>query len=272
MFKAHHQQRSVIFDAYRVFLGFIKVKKFDYDQSYAIYRLVRTGRTLEKATDQMKNNYLARRVKVDCFLLRWHNLVSQIMAKSQAKNDKLMRKFAIKIMSIPQEVKEYVARLWVKDCCAKHMIAFLEWRKLAHRDRFGECQELIDGRREIMRVRKEAFDKRLQEYLKRKAKHKEDQKLVVLSEKRMLAFCKEPESPLHLIHSFDCLGWPDLSFPKDADSPPVTTDSGLEYPNYKYIKGQSPLCLFMPSERVLMKIIRACCFIEKIEDLVFYLK
>ena len=50
-------------------------------------------------------------------------------------------------------------------------------------------------------------------------------------------FCKEPESSLHLIHSFDCLGWPDLTFPKDAETSLIKTDSGLEYPNYKYIKG-----------------------------------
>ena len=145
--KVHFYSRSVIFEPYRLLLGFLKFTKLNFDQAYAVHRLIRTGRTLEKATDKMKNNYVARQVKVECFLVRWQNLVTQILATSQAKNDKVMRKFAIKIMSIPQAIKEYVAKLWVKDCCAKHMIAFLEWRKLGHLDRYGECQGLIDGRR-----------------------------------------------------------------------------------------------------------------------------
>lgn len=94
----------------------------------------------------------------------------------------------------------------------------------------------------------------------------------MLSEKRMLAYCDEPENKLHLIHSFDCLGWPDLAFPKEAESSPIETDSGLEYPKYKYTKSQSPLCMFMPSERVLIKIIRACTYVEKVGDLVFHLE
>jgi len=47
------------------------------------------------------------------------------------------------------------------------------------------------------------------------------------------------------------------------------TAEKLIYPAYKYNKEWSPTCVYIPSKQMLLKIIRACMGVLKVEDLWF---
>ena len=44
------------------------------------------------------------------------------------------------------------------------------------------------------------------------------------------------------------------------------------YPNYKYDTEYVPWCIHMPSDEVMIKIMRSCCFVERVQDLIYYAK
>ena len=81
-----------------------------------------------------------------------------------------------------------------------------------------------------------------------------------------------------MISNFSFIGFPDLTFEKEYKAPLKTEPDELEdsenlkYPDYKYTYNISPTCIYIPSDLVLLKIMRACCFITKIEDLVYYIE
>jgi hypothetical protein len=92
-----------------------------------------------------------------------------------------------------------------------------------------------------------------------------------------------------MINSLSAIGWADLQGPKEAPKeapssgkPAKKTDKKLAhaaacdaeyadhaYPKYKYQTDYIPICLFKPTDEVLLKIIRAATFITKEEDFIF---
>jgi hypothetical protein len=47
------------------------------------------------------------------------------------------------------------------------------------------------------------------------------------------------------------------------------TPENLIYPEYKYSKEMSPLCVYIPSKQLLLKILRACMGVEEVKELWF---
>ena len=65
----------------------------------------------------------------------------------------------------------------------------------------------------------------------------------------------------------------DTSFGEDSDEKlDCYHHKNMTYPKYKYRKMYPPTCMYNPSEEIIVKIIRSCLYIDKIEDLVFYNK
>ena len=47
----------------------------------------------------------------------------------------------------------------------------------------------------------------------------------------------------------------------------------VSYPRYKYQNPrQYPICIYIPSDIVLIQLMRMCCYVEKVKDFVFNLK
>lgn len=50
----------------------------------------------------------------------------------------------------------------------------------------------------------------------------------------------------------------------------ILEKSGMAYADSLYVSDRSPMCIYMPSNEVLFKLMRACIGCEKIEDLWIY--
>ena len=90
----------------------------------------------------------------------------------------------------------------------------------------------------------------------------------------MKHYYKDPEPKnLGLITDFNTIAWPDLTFPKehfidDPDSNTETLENNMIYPPYKYTSTTPPLCIFLPSEQLMLKIMRMCIGIKDRSELV----
>ena len=84
---------------------------------------------------------------------------------------------------------------------------------------------------------------------------------------------KEAIEPAKLsnIWSFNEIGmfdpFPSEAMEKDFNIP--EKDDDLVYSNDRYIKDNSPVCIYLPSKLLLLKIMRACIDIEHEKDLWF---
>ena len=93
----------------------------------------------------------------------------------------------------------------------------------------------------------------------------------------MKHYYKDPESTnLGRITNFNTIAWPDLTFPKehfidnnDSSTENINDQNQLIYPAYKYKSPTPPLCIFLPSEQLMLKIMRSCLGIRDKADLVF---
>lgn len=113
---------------------------------------------------------------------------------------------------------------------------------------------------------------------------------------------EDPKALIYKVSTFKSIGWPD-PFPDDVtefdddsedlshaefDQPKVADKkivqeeektvkeveiikavevSRLNYPENRLIKGQSPIQIFIPSKEIMIKLMRACICVEKVDDL-----
>ena len=126
---------------------------------------------------------------------------------------------------IKPEVKVAILREYIKSCRKLQSVAFYQWR-LQFRPKHKEViKELIET----------SFG------------HLKTDGPVCLN---------DYSSNSYLINSFECLGWHD-----PFDPPLELTELGafdLVYPPQRYVDDHSPLCIYLPSRDVMLKIMRAC--------------
>jgi hypothetical protein len=88
----------------------------------------------------------------------------------------------------------------------------------------------------------------------------------------MSNLCPEYEkhySNIHLINSFAMIGWPDLSVKGDR-KPKDELIHKQSYPAYKYDSDKIPWCLYIPTDEIIIKIIRLCIYITDCQDLFIF--
>lgn len=77
--------------------------------------------------------------------------------------------------------------------------------------------------------------------------------------------------PEFLMYNWDSLGWDDPfendegTYVVDAQEPTKYND--WVYPEFRYKKGFSPYCIYIPTKEMMLKIMRACIGVKKKEDL-----
>ena len=87
----------------------------------------------------------------------------------------------------------------------------------------------------------------------------------------------------YLINRFETIGFID-PYPKELNNRNKTIEleftrleSGQEtevsdrvYPDSRYMKGNSPYTIYIPSKEIMLKLMRACIKVKKVEDLWIY--
>ena len=93
-----------------------------------------------------------------------------------------------------------------------------------------------------------------------------------------MLYCPESSKTDHLISTFGFIGFSDLTFDKEYRKPVESEVDEhdepapcLKYPEYKYEYKVSPMCIYIPSDLLLLKMMRACCYVTQVEDLVYYI-
>ena len=94
------------------------------------------------------------------------------------------------------------------------------------------------------------------------------------------------DAPYTYVHSFDEIGWPSVIFENETwlqnqednynnkKTKSMISDSEgrvieTVYPREKFNENFSPLCTYIPTNKLLIQIMRTCMFIEKEEDLLY---
>ena len=94
-----------------------------------------------------------------------------------------------------------------------------------------------------------------------------------------MLYCPEQKHSDHLVNSFEFIGFPDLTFDKEYRKPVESVDpdageddSNLKYPEHRYEYKNSPMCVYIPSDLVLMKMMRACCYLKSAEESPYWIE
>ena len=64
------------------------------------------------------------------------------------------------------------------------------------------------------------------------------------------------------------IGWPDLSVKGEERDEPLPYK--MAYPDYKYQKEYLPMCLYIPTDEIMVKIIRMCIYVDDVKQLFIY--
>ena len=78
--------------------------------------------------------------------------------------------------------------------------------------------------------------------------------------------------PKHMIYDLEHIGWSDLTYTIDRNKLNVNKkfERYRAYPDYKYKKNCAPSCIYIPTQEILIKLMRACSFITKVNELVYF--
>ena len=220
--------------------------------------------------------------------------------------DKKIQSFGKAIMKITPEIRERVTALYMDGCYRQHCIAFMQWRYNAHDTE--KLSEMIDMRNFHQIKLIESYNDFKASIIRscventstKKSKYSsiewavKQQMAIPLDKKRMHVYYSEPIfQNEHLINSPEMIGWPDMTFEKEKKSDEqferqraqshflTEVDDNSEdrshlhrgsgyraYPDHRY-QADSPRLLYIPTDEVLVKIMRACCHLSSPDDLIY---
>ena len=186
-----------------------------------------------------------------------------------------------KMCKVPAFIMRAMLNKYVERCTEIYNIAFIQWRNMfpsAVRYDAEEIEELLAARiRNLINSKHQNA-----------VATKETQEQAAVSEKfgkryKMKDEHQEKWASKFLISSFEQIGWQD-PFPNDCmmhafkdkghkcDCPKTMVPANSEnlvYPESRYIKGMIPFVIYIPKKEMMMKMIRACFGVKKVEDLWF---
>ena len=190
----------------------------------------------------------------------------------------------------PREGQELHPGQYLNACIFRYSINFFKWRSNQNLNKGIENPELDDFIEQRLLILKERH-----KYYKKQIKHRlsdpEQQKnklSIAVDAKIKASFVKNPTKPkAHQISDPSQLGWPKFSkqiFQKKhllkkyktlaTLSSATTQDKMAEdvaYSSSKLEGGEVPIMVYLPSAGMLYTLIRSCCFVEEVEELIYYL-
>ena len=222
---------------------------------------------------KLMNKLESKRAKVEVMLTYWDKVYGKLQTISSKRGDKKGNCLLCKICCVPKEVKLYVLREYIAKCMELHSIAFLQWRarypnKVRHDPE--EIRSIISDR--LSKLYEQSSDKF---FITEKTKSES-----VISKDFLKVYgLIECHYKDYQINSFRSIGWAD-PYPNDDQFITGSLDDGynlrcpespddLVYQEQRYIKGNSPICQYIPRKEIMLKIMRACVGIKTPQDLWF---
>ena len=195
-----------------------------------------------------------------------------------------MSRFGKNLMKMPAALRNYVGVMYTRATMNQHTLAFLQWRYRKSKDE--SLPKQISTIKTFMLLVEKGLSAQMAEY--RRASPAAGMQLKIpLDELTMRDYYTEkPGCHAHMIDSMAMLGFPEFLKKSEKQSeieettfltntqqndPKIDRQSPdyQAYPDYKMDSINSPNQLYIPTERVLIQLMRAACYIQKREDFVY---
>jgi hypothetical protein len=218
--------------------------------------------------------------KVDVLLNYWDKVVGSIIKDNIKFKDKKAGNLAIKISSVPPQIKREVLKSYINRCKVRYNIAFMQWRYLHPNEEnvYYDKEALED----IIMARIGLMESSIQEGQR---VTKQTEEMAEINTDFLIKFgFDDPADDMKdfMINSFRQVGMSD-PFPDDDQfiegslddvdpelyKVPQSPDE-LVYPAYRYVKGRCPYCIYIPRKEIMLKIMRACVGVDSVSEVWYH--
>jgi hypothetical protein len=206
-----------------------------------------------------------KQAKVDLLDHLWSQTYRHFAIEGRKTKDKAMMALALAIAKINKDCKDWLLRKYIERCTEKHALAFFQWRARERRQQ-ASLSELQETMGSLQRKVLGSID------LSRSVSAKTVTEAKVPAGLARRLKLDKPEYQPYFVNTFGGLAWPD-PFPDKTSSvePELLHDrQDLVYPPSRYRNEASPAMLFLPSKQMILKMMRACMGVTRIQDLWLY--
>lgn len=252
-------------------------------------RIIDTYRQIQFIQVRFQLEHTIHEAKIEVLVNFWNKIIWELKTKAIILRDKTTSALVTRFLAVPEKVRRDCLSKYLKSCRLLHAIAFFQWRnkfpnKIKHNK--NQLDELISEKTSFL-YSKIAKTKPTDETLKSSKLRPDFFKHYVYFNQKEEAWAIQSFHQIGMCDPFNISEEVDLKMQRQKEKATnrnfknklgsmilhkvfdLKVESELLYAESRYVVGESPKPVYLPSRKMMFKLMRACLEVKEVSSLWF---